>query len=141
MHFNYLTLSDEFDTFLLMGMIYDAKTFDMLCTSMFKSSEITLPRLPLLLKIVWTSMLLPLASFATVLLKKSLLHTKMLWLNSMTSLKRKSTTSQACTLLKENLAKATKISARDLWKNMRMELEDRALSWHNGLQKQWLLLT
>ena len=40
MHFNYLILSDEFDTFLLMGMIYDAKTFDMLCRPMFKSSEI-----------------------------------------------------------------------------------------------------
>ena len=40
MHFNYLILSDEFDTFLLMGMIYDAKTFDMLCRPIFKSSEI-----------------------------------------------------------------------------------------------------
>ena len=40
MHFNYLILSDEFDTFLLMGMIYDTKTFDMLCRTMFKNSEI-----------------------------------------------------------------------------------------------------
>ena len=42
MHFNYLILSDEFDTFLLMGMIYDAKTFDMLCRPIFKSSRITI---------------------------------------------------------------------------------------------------
>ena len=40
MHSNYLILSDEFDTCLLMGMIYDAKTFDMLCRPIFKSSEI-----------------------------------------------------------------------------------------------------
>ena len=40
MHFNCLILSDEFDTFLLIGMIYDAKTFDMLHRPMFKSSEI-----------------------------------------------------------------------------------------------------
>ena len=40
MQFNYLILSDEFDTFLLMGMIYDAKNFDMLCRTMFKNSEI-----------------------------------------------------------------------------------------------------
>ena len=40
MHFNYSTLSDECDSFLLMGMIYDAKTFDMLCRTMFKNSEI-----------------------------------------------------------------------------------------------------